>query len=139
MGNAPEAEKIRRIAEWKANSILIALIGMVGLVLSSYYSNRPTVDAPDRYTGTRGDAFENATKARFNTIEDAVDTIQLQIAALEYNSIRCREWRNEHSIEWHKHAEESKGIVNKVTNDVTRLQEKVRSLKELVDQCVPRN
>lgn len=117
MGNTTETEKVYSIPQWKANSILIALIGMVGVVMSAYFNNRSplVVDSPDRYTGTQGNAHEARTtflEQEFLTMDDVLGTLELEVRHLKHAADACREWRNEHIKQWEEHDRNSRQLIN---------------------------
>ena len=79
------------IPKRQANSILVALIGLVGVVATSYYSDRPSVivDAPDRFTGADWHKGKALIMKSLNDYkekdEDRMDMCRKRITILERN------------------------------------------------------
>ena len=86
------------IPKRQANSILVALIGLVGVVATSYYSDRPSVivDAPDRFTGA--DWLEGKAELQRHCRENTAN-LQRQVDVLNAQHLSYLSWKEDH-IKW---------------------------------------
>ena len=84
------------IPKRQANSILIALISLVGVVATAYYHDRPSVivDAPDRFTGS--DWLEGKAELQRHCRENTA-SLQRQIDVLNNNFLDYQNWKEDHT------------------------------------------
>jgi len=132
----PKSSEVLRVSRNSVYGIILALIAMASAVLVSYINNRPNtvIDAPDRYTGTRGDKHEARTKeleARAKATEESIQQILATRTYVLSELAEIHSTENERHKEYDEHIDWSRKMAREFAVNDARTAVKL-------DECLQR-